>query len=207
MRSLPIAPDTINSRHMIMERTEVLDLMGELKLFGMKNAYDEILATAIKRQHEPQRFAGELLKAEICEKQARSIKYQLTIAVQLPLAKDIDGFEFKNTINEHGARSHRRRLHRTTAQRRSGRRDGHRQDASGDGDRAQLHPRRIARPGQRRRSGQPARSPARTWSPRTSPVLSSLTSSFSMSSAICRSPRPADSFCSIWSAVSTSGPR
>src|ERR1700677_4930685 len=85
---------------MIMERTEVLDLMGELKLFGMKNAYDEILATALKRQHEPQRFAGDLLKAEISEKQARSIKYQLTIA-KLPLAKDVDGFEFKGTpINE-----------------------------------------------------------------------------------------------------------
>src|SRR5271155_2751108 len=85
---------------MIMERTEVLDLMGELRLFGMKNAYDEILATALKRQHEPQRFAGDLLKAEISEKQARSIKYQLTIA-KLPLAKDVDGFEFKGTpINE-----------------------------------------------------------------------------------------------------------
>ena len=83
-----------------MERTEVLDLMGQLRLFGMKNAYDEILATAIKRQHEPQRFAGDLLKAEISEKQARSIKYQLTIA-KLPLAKDVDGFEFKGTpINE-----------------------------------------------------------------------------------------------------------
>ena len=83
-----------------MERTEVLDLMGELKLFGMKNAYDEILATALKRQHEPQRFAGDLLKAEISEKQARSIKYKLTIA-KLPLAKDVDGFEFTGTpINE-----------------------------------------------------------------------------------------------------------
>ncbi len=82
-----------------MERTEVLDLMGELRLFGMKNAYDEILATALKRRHEPQRFAGDLLKAEISEKQARSIKYQLTIAK--PLAKDIDGFVFQNTpINE-----------------------------------------------------------------------------------------------------------
>jgi DNA replication protein DnaC len=81
---------------MIMERTEVLDLMGQLKLFGMKNAYDEILATALKRQHEPQRFASDLLKAEISEKQAR----QLTIA-KLPLAKDVDGFEFKGTpINE-----------------------------------------------------------------------------------------------------------
>ena len=83
-----------------MERTEVLDLMGQLRLFGMKNAYDEILATALKRQHEPQRFAGDLLKAEISEKQARSIKYQLTIA-NLPLAKDVDGFEFDGTpINE-----------------------------------------------------------------------------------------------------------
>jgi DNA replication protein DnaC len=83
-----------------MERTEVLAMMGELRLYGMKNAYDELLATAVKRQHEPQRFAGDLLKAEISEKQARSIKYQLTIA-KLPLAKDINGFDFSGTpINE-----------------------------------------------------------------------------------------------------------
>ena len=63
-------------------------------------AYDETLATAIKRKHEPQRFVGDLLKAEISEKQARSIKYQLTVA-KLPLAKDVDDFTFKNTpINE-----------------------------------------------------------------------------------------------------------
>ena len=55
----------------------------------MKGAYDETLATAIKRKHEPQRFVGDLLKAEISEKQARSIRYQLTIA-KLPLAKDVD---------------------------------------------------------------------------------------------------------------------
>jgi len=83
-----------------MERTDVLAMMGELKLYGMRNAYDELLATALKRQHEPQRFAGELLKAEISEKQARSIRYQLTIA-KLPLAKDVDGFAFKDTpVNE-----------------------------------------------------------------------------------------------------------
>jgi len=83
-----------------MERTEVLAMMGELRLYGMKNAYDELLATAVKRQHEPQRFAGDLLKAEISEKQARSIKYQLTIA-KLPLAKDVTGFDFEDTpINE-----------------------------------------------------------------------------------------------------------
>ena len=50
-----------------MERTEVLDMMGELKLFGMKAAYDETLATALKRQHEPQRFVGDLLRADLGE--------------------------------------------------------------------------------------------------------------------------------------------
>ena len=67
--------------------------MGELKLYGMRGAYDEIVATAVKRQHEPQQVVGDLLGAEISEKQARSIKYQMTIA-KLPLAKDIDDFDF-----------------------------------------------------------------------------------------------------------------
>jgi DNA replication protein DnaC len=79
-----------------MERSQLFDLMGELGLYGMKAAFDEIMATAIKRQHEPQHIVADLLKAEIREKQARSIKYQLTIA-KLPLAKDLDGFEFDGT--------------------------------------------------------------------------------------------------------------
>ena len=83
-----------------MERTQLFDLMGELKLYGMKAAFDEIMATAVKRQHEPQRIVGDLLTAEVNEKQARSIRYQLTIA-KLPLAKDLDDFEFAGTpINE-----------------------------------------------------------------------------------------------------------
>jgi len=83
-----------------MERTEILDLMSELKLFGMKAAFDEVMANGVKRRHEPERIMGDLLKAEIAEKAARSIKYQLTIA-KLPLAKDLTEFEFKGTsINE-----------------------------------------------------------------------------------------------------------
>ena len=83
-----------------MERSELFDLMGELQLYGMKAAFDEIMTTAVKRQHEPQRIIGDLLTAEINEKQARSIKYQLAIA-KLPLAKDLDDFQFEGTpINE-----------------------------------------------------------------------------------------------------------
>ena len=83
-----------------MERSQLFDLMGELQLYGMKAAFDEIMATAVKRQHEPQRIIGDLLTAEISEKQARSIKYQLSIA-KLPLAKDLDDFQFEGSpINE-----------------------------------------------------------------------------------------------------------
>ena len=68
------------------ERTYILELMARLKLYGMRAAYDEVMTTGIKRRHEPPRIVGDLLSAEIAEKQARSIKYQLTIA-KLPLAK------------------------------------------------------------------------------------------------------------------------
>src|SRR5271168_2218699 len=83
-----------------MERTDILELMSTLKLYGMRAVYDEVMATGIKRRHEPPRIVGDLLNAEIAEKQARSIKYQLSIA-KMPLAKDIDDFTFTGTpINE-----------------------------------------------------------------------------------------------------------
>lgn len=74
--------------------------MVKLKLYGMRAAYDEVITTAIKRQHDPHQIVGELLSAEIADKQARSIKYQMTIA-KLPLAKELEEFNFKATsINE-----------------------------------------------------------------------------------------------------------
>jgi DNA replication protein DnaC len=83
-----------------MERTEILDLMGQLKLFGMRGAFDEVIASGIKRRHEPQRIIGDLLRAEVADKAVRSIKYQLAIA-KLPLAKELTDFQFKGTpINE-----------------------------------------------------------------------------------------------------------
>lgn len=82
-----------------MERSDVIDAMGKLKLYGMRASYDEIISTALKRQHEPQQIIGDLLTAEL-EKQARSIKYQMTIA-KLPLAKELEEFDFEATdINE-----------------------------------------------------------------------------------------------------------
>jgi DNA replication protein DnaC len=83
-----------------MERHDILGLMAELKLTGMRHAFDEVIAVGTKRQRSVQHVVGELLKAEIAEKEARSIKYEMTIA-RLPLAKEFNGFEFVGTpINE-----------------------------------------------------------------------------------------------------------
>ena len=43
-----------------MERAEVIDAMKQLRIYGMRTAYDEIITTAVKRQHEPQQIIGDL---------------------------------------------------------------------------------------------------------------------------------------------------
>jgi hypothetical protein len=67
-----------------MERTDVLERMAKLQLYGMRAAGacpraghrpdpgDAVMTTGIKRRHEPPRIVGDLLAAEIAEKQARS---------------------------------------------------------------------------------------------------------------------------------------
>ena len=83
-----------------MERSDGIDAMGKLKHYGMRAAYDEVLTTAVKRRHEPRQIIGDLLTAEVREKQARSVKYQMTIA-KLPLARELEEFDFEATeINE-----------------------------------------------------------------------------------------------------------
>jgi IstB-like ATP binding protein len=60
-----------------MERSEILEMMAALQLSGMRAAYDEIVAAAFKRKHSAEQVIGALLKAEIAEKAARSIRYQM----------------------------------------------------------------------------------------------------------------------------------
>jgi DNA replication protein DnaC len=85
---------------MLMERHEIMDLMKELQLYGMRAAFDEVIGNGLKRKHPVQQIVADLLKAEIAEKKARSIKYQMTIA-KLPLAKEIADFTFAGTpVNE-----------------------------------------------------------------------------------------------------------
>jgi DNA replication protein DnaC len=79
-----------------MERSEILDMMGQLQLAGMRAVYDEIVSAGVKRQHGVEKVIGALLKAEIAAKQARSINYQMGIA-KLPLAKELADLNFSGT--------------------------------------------------------------------------------------------------------------
>jgi DNA replication protein DnaC len=83
-----------------MERSEILEMLRLLQLAGMRAAYDEIVTTGIKRQHGIEKVLGGLLQAEIAEKQARSIRYQMA-AAKLPVPKELADFTFTGTpINE-----------------------------------------------------------------------------------------------------------
>ena len=83
-----------------MERSEILEMLRMLQLAGMRAAYDEIVTTGIKRQHGIEKILGGLFQAEIAEKQARSIRYQMA-AAKLPVPKELAEFTFAGTpINE-----------------------------------------------------------------------------------------------------------
>ena len=43
-----------------MERHELLEMMGELQLSGMKAAFDEVLREALRCGHAVQRILGDL---------------------------------------------------------------------------------------------------------------------------------------------------
>lgn len=83
-----------------MERHDLLKLMAKLKLSGMRAAYDDIMRDSLRRQRSVQEILGDLLAAEVAEKTARSISYQIA-AAKLPVARDLGEFIFTSSpVNE-----------------------------------------------------------------------------------------------------------
>ena len=80
-----------------MLRNEVLALMEALKLRGMQEVYDEVLASGRKQRAIPEKVILELLKAETAERRLRSIRYRLGQA-RFPMAKDLDSFRFAEAL-------------------------------------------------------------------------------------------------------------
>jgi len=83
-----------------MLREQLLSTLKELKLHGMTSVLDEVLATGTRQKAIPEKIVLELLKAELAERQARSIRYRMGQA-RFPVAKDLDQFDFSvSPVNE-----------------------------------------------------------------------------------------------------------
>ncbi len=76
-----------------MERHEIIELMGQLKLAGMRAAYDEVITAGLRAQHPVQRIIGELLLAQLADNRARSTAYRMGVA-RFPMMKNLAEFDF-----------------------------------------------------------------------------------------------------------------
>jgi hypothetical protein len=74
-----------------VERHEIMELLGQLKLAGMRAAYDEVVAAGVRAQHSFQHIFGELLLAQLADHRARSTAYcQSALKFHPGSARNID---------------------------------------------------------------------------------------------------------------------
>lgn len=78
----------------------IVIMLRSLKLYGMSNAVEDLVAQGGPAFEAATPMLSQLLKAEIAEREVRSITYQTKVA-RFPSYKDLAGFEFKSSdINE-----------------------------------------------------------------------------------------------------------
>src|SRR4051812_25523204 len=83
----------LQPRKPIVERHEIMALLAQLKLAGMRAAYDEVVAAGVRAQHSFQRIFGELLLAQLADNRARSTAYRMGVA-RFPVMKNLAEFDF-----------------------------------------------------------------------------------------------------------------
>jgi len=73
-----------------------LSQLKALKLFGMATALAEIQAEASRHTLTPDSCLHRLIDAELADRQARSLRYQLSVA-KFPIHRDMVGFEWQQS--------------------------------------------------------------------------------------------------------------
>ena len=76
-----------------MLRESILNRLKELRLDGMRSAYDEAFAVSQKRGDTSEKLLLTLLEAEVTERTARSLSYRLGQA-HFPIQKELEHFDF-----------------------------------------------------------------------------------------------------------------
>jgi DNA replication protein DnaC len=81
-------------------QAQLIEQMKSLRLRGMANALEESLGALSQKKLAPTSWLGQLLQAEIAERQASSYQYQLRLA-RFPMPRDLDSFNFQESaVNE-----------------------------------------------------------------------------------------------------------
>lgn len=83
-----------------MQHDAMVVTLKSLKLFGMAQAVEELASQGSPAYTATQEMLGNLLKAEIAEREVRSINYQIKLA-RFPAYRDLSGFDFSQSpVNE-----------------------------------------------------------------------------------------------------------
>jgi DNA replication protein DnaC len=83
-----------------MQPDAMVATLKSLKLFGMAQAVHELASQASPAWQEAQTILDSLLKAEVAEREVRSVNYQMKIA-RFPAYRDLAGFDFgQSAVNE-----------------------------------------------------------------------------------------------------------
>ena len=82
-----------------MQHTDLLHNLKTLKLYGMADAFADLIQSTAKPSLTPEMWLETLLKAEAADRKVRSINYQMNVA-KFPVHRDIDHFDFEASVVE-----------------------------------------------------------------------------------------------------------
>ena len=78
----------------------LLIILKQLKLYGMAQSIDELASQDSPAYSQAEPILRQLLKAEVAEREVRSIQYQMKVA-RFPAYRDLSGFDFtQSEVNE-----------------------------------------------------------------------------------------------------------
>ena len=93
-----------------MQHSAMIETLKALKLHGMAHAIDELAEQGSPAYQGAQTILDSLLRAEVAEREVRSVNYQIKVA-RFPAYRDLSGFDFnQSVVNEALVRQ----LHRGT---------------------------------------------------------------------------------------------
>jgi DNA replication protein DnaC len=83
-----------------METDAMVTTLKSIKLFGMAQAIADLASQGSPAYHQAREIFADLLKAELAEREVRSVAYQMKIA-RYPIYRDLTGFDFsQSAVNE-----------------------------------------------------------------------------------------------------------